>query len=56
MTVTVVHLLDSLMERQLDPAAAALLKASLGAARAQVPDAGPDRGHPGGHPGARGAG
>jgi NAD(P)H-nitrite reductase large subunit len=29
MTVTVVHLLDSLMERQLDPAAAALLKASL---------------------------
>ncbi len=29
MEVTVVHLLDSLMERQLDPAAAALLKASL---------------------------
>ncbi len=29
MGVTVVHLLDSLMERQLDPAAGALLKASL---------------------------
>ena len=29
MDVTVVHLLDSLMERQLDPAAAALLRASL---------------------------
>ena len=29
MEVTVVHVLDSLMERQLDPAAAAMLKASL---------------------------
>ncbi len=46
MDVTVVHLMDCLMERQLDKPAAALLKASLEAEGPEVPDAGADRSHP----------
>ena len=47
MDVTVVHLMDCLMERQLDKPAAALLKASLEQKGLQVPDGGADRSDPG---------
>ena len=43
MNVTVVHLLDSLMERQLDKPASALLKATLEERGLQFHDAGADR-------------